>query len=136
MSRSRHSCPCPVSILMEVLSGPWTMYLLWVLSTNGPTRFGELKRRIEGISTKVLTERLRMLEQEEILYRHYEPTVPPQVTYGLTDRGQELVVILDQLNDLAQRWYLSPPVEPLAADDSASQIGNSETGMDVVVASL
>jgi DNA-binding HxlR family transcriptional regulator len=111
MSRSRYSSPCPVSILMEVLSGPWTMYLLWVLSTNGPTRFGELKRRIEGISTKVLTERLRMLEQEEILYRHYEPTVPPQVTYGLTERGRELVVILDQLNELAQRWYAPSAVE-------------------------
>ncbi|MBF2027770.1 MAG: helix-turn-helix transcriptional regulator [Oscillatoriales cyanobacterium C42_A2020_001] len=97
--------PCPVSILMGVLSGPWTMYLLWVLSTNGPTRFGALKRQIDGISTKVLTERLRMLEQEKILYRHYKPTVPPQVTYGLTERGLELVGILDQLNDLASRWY-------------------------------
>jgi len=97
--------PCPVSILMSVLSGPWTMYILWVLSTQGPTRFGALKRRVEGISTKVLTERLRMLEQEQILFRHYEPTVPPQVTYGLTERGQELVSVLDQLNELAGRWY-------------------------------
>lgn len=111
MSRPRQPSPCPVSILMEVLSGPWTMYLLWVLSTNGPTRFGALKRHIEGISTKVLTERLRMLEQEEILYRHYEPTVPPQVTYGLTDRGKQLVTVLDQLNDLAQRWYAPFPAE-------------------------
>ncbi|NJL10027.1 MAG: helix-turn-helix transcriptional regulator [Calothrix sp. SM1_7_51] len=91
--------------MMTVLSGPWTMYILWVLSTNGPTRFGVLKRLIEGISTKVLTERLRMLEQEGILFRHYEPTVPPQVTYGLTERAKELVEILDQLNELAQRWY-------------------------------
>ncbi len=85
------------------------MYLLWVLSTHGATRFGALRRQIDGISTKVLTERLRMLEQEGILYRHYEPTVPPQVTYGLTDRGLELVGILDQLNSLAQRWYANSP---------------------------
>ena len=112
MSRtSKNPSPCPVSILMDILSGPWTMYLLWVLSTNGPTRFGVLKRRIEGISTKVLTERLRKLEQEGILYRHYEPTVPPQVTYGLTARGQELVGVLDQLNDLALRWYAPPLAE-------------------------
>ncbi|MEE3718990.1 helix-turn-helix domain-containing protein [Tumidithrix elongata RA019] len=103
--RSRELCSCPASILMDVLSGPWTMYILWVLSTSGATRFGALKRRIEGISTKMLTERLRMLEQEGIVYRHYEPTVPPQVTYGLTERAQELVAILDQLNALAQRWY-------------------------------
>lgn len=97
---------------MTVLSGPWTMYILWVLSTNGPTRFGALKCHIDGISTKVLTERLRLLEQEDILYRQYKPTVPPQVTYGLTLHGQELVGILDQLNQLAQRWYANP-TEPL-----------------------
>jgi DNA-binding HxlR family transcriptional regulator len=81
------------------------MYILWVLANSGPTRFGALNRKIEGISTKMLTERLRMLEQEGILYRHYEPTVPPQVTYGLTERAKELMAILDQLDDLAQRWY-------------------------------
>ncbi|HEY9736449.1 MAG TPA: winged helix-turn-helix transcriptional regulator, partial [Trichocoleus sp.] len=74
-------------------------------STDGPSRFGALKRRVEGISTKMLTERLRMLEQEEIIYRQHEPTIPPQVTYGLTARGQELVGVLDQLNELALRWY-------------------------------
>jgi DNA-binding HxlR family transcriptional regulator len=79
------------------------MYILWVLSNSGPTRFGALKRTIEGISTKMLTERLRMLEQEGILYRHFEQTVPPQVTYGLTERAKELMAILDQLDDLAQR---------------------------------
>lgn len=106
MARRSHELhPCPVSILMDLLSGPWTMYLLWVLATAGPTRFGALKRQIEGISTKMLTERLRMLEQEEILYRQYEPTVPPQVTYGLTERGQELIVVLDKLDVLAQQWY-------------------------------
>jgi DNA-binding HxlR family transcriptional regulator len=89
------------------------MYILWVLSTQGATRFGALKRQVEGISTKVLTERLRMLEQEKIIYRHYEPTVPPQVTYGLTDRGQELVSVLDQLNELAERWYANPQAPPL-----------------------
>ncbi|MEO0537905.1 MAG: helix-turn-helix domain-containing protein [Cyanobacteria bacterium P01_A01_bin.123] len=109
--RSRESNPCPVGILMDLLSGPWTLYILWILSTNGPNRFGALKRQIEGISTKMLTERLRMLEREGILYRHYQPTIPPQVTYGLTDRGQELITILDQLNDLAQRWYGPPQAD-------------------------
>lgn len=105
VQRSKELNPCPVSALTNLLSGPWTMYILWVLSNSGPTRFGALKRKIEGISTKMLTERLRMLEQEGILYRHYEPTIPPQVTYGLTERAKELMTILDQLDDLAQRWY-------------------------------
>ncbi|PZV08135.1 MAG: transcriptional regulator [Leptolyngbya sp.] len=97
--------PCPVSQLMNMLSGPWTMYIIWTLSTSGPMRFGVLRRQVEGISTKMLTERLRLLEQEGIVHRHYEPTVPPQVTYSLTERAGELVTILDQLNGLAQRWY-------------------------------
>jgi len=101
---------CPLSVLLSVLSGSWTMYILWVLSEDS-ARFGVLKRKVEGISTKVLTERLRMLEAEGILFRHYEATIPPQVTYGLTDRGQELISILMQLNTLAQRWY--PPTVSL-----------------------
>ena len=96
---------CPVSILVSLLSGPWTLYILWVLCYKSPLRFGALHREIEGISTKVLTERLRMLEAEEILYREYQPTIPPQVTYGLTARGQELMGIISQLDAIAQRWY-------------------------------
>ncbi|MHC5597550.1 MAG: winged helix-turn-helix transcriptional regulator [Nostoc sp.] len=105
MLGSKNPDACPVSILMSLLSGPWTMYILWVLCNSGPTRFGALKRQVEGISTKVLTERLRMLEAAEIIYRYYEATVPPQVTYGFTERGEELVDVLHKLNALAERWY-------------------------------
>lgn len=98
---------CPVGTLLNLLSGPWTFYILWILRNNGPTRFGALKRQIEGISSKVLTERLRMLEEAEILYRTYEPTIPPQVTYGLTERSQDLIVVLDQLAAIAHKWYPS-----------------------------
>ena len=118
--------PCPVSLLMNMLSGPWTMYILWTLSTAGPTRFGVLRRQVEGISTKMLTERLRLLEREGIVDRHYEPTVPPQVTYSLTDRAGELVAILDQLNDLAQRWYGAGP--GCAASNGAASNGAASNG--------
>jgi DNA-binding HxlR family transcriptional regulator len=99
-----HTC-CPVDRLLNLLSGPWTMYILWVLRSQGAMRFGVLKRQVEGISTKVLTERLRMLETEGLIYREYVPTVPPQVTYGPTERMQDLAEVLDQLNAIAQRWY-------------------------------
>ena len=46
--------------LLRLLMGPWTTYIIYVLRTNGPTRFGELKRKVTGVSAKVLTERLRM----------------------------------------------------------------------------
>lgn len=104
MSNDDHK-GCPVGVLMDLLSGPWTLYLIWVLCYKGPIRFGALQREISGISTKVLTERLRMLEAEGILYREYKPTIPPEVTYGLTTRGRELMEIIDQLDELAKRWY-------------------------------
>jgi len=104
MSADEHKS-CPVSILMKLLSGPWTLYLIWVLCYKGPIRFGALQREMSGISTKVLTERLRMLEAEGILDRTYKPTIPPEVTYSLTPRGRELMEIIDQLDALAKRWY-------------------------------
>jgi DNA-binding HxlR family transcriptional regulator len=87
-----------------MLAGPWTIYILCRLHKNGETRFGQLKRQMPGISSKMLTERLRTLEEAEIISRHQQPTVPPQVFYELTKEGRELTTILDQLNLLAYRW--------------------------------
>ncbi len=95
---------CPLDRVFRLLSGEWTTHILWVLSSNGPTRHGELKRLVEGISSKVLTDRLRMLEAEKIVFRDYEPTVPPKVTYGLTDEGRELDGALRAMQEVAQRW--------------------------------
>ena len=95
----------PLAKLLRIVSSPWTMLLLYRLRHEGPKRFGELKRRLGSISTKTLTERLRMLEAEGWLDRHYEPTVPPQVTYSLTKRVLELDPMMMELNRIAERWY-------------------------------
>ncbi|MBW4652658.1 MAG: helix-turn-helix transcriptional regulator [Kaiparowitsia implicata GSE-PSE-MK54-09C] len=100
---------CPLEILLRHISGQWTIYVIWILNTNGPLRFGELRRKVDGISTKVLTERLRLLESIELVHRHHEPTIPPQVTYTLTERGKELSGTLDHLYELATRWYSNDP---------------------------
>ena len=98
------SAPCPISGLLELLARPWTLHILWALGTDGPTRFGALRRRIGGISSRVLTERLRVLEQKRFVFRHYEPTIPPAVTYGLTPRVKDVQRVLKELNQLAQKW--------------------------------
>ena len=95
---------CPLDKLLRMLSGSWTTHILWVLGKNGPTRHGKLRRLIDGISSKVLTDRLRMLETEGIVFRDYEPTVPPKVTYGLTERGKELDKALRSIEAVAERW--------------------------------
>jgi len=96
--------PCPMAGLLEVLARPWTMHILWVLSTNGATRFGVLRRQIEGISSRVLTERLRLLEQKGFIYRDYEPTIPPAVRYGITKRMKDIQKVLSELDHLARSW--------------------------------
>ena len=103
MGRDRQA-GCPMGSILNLLTGPWTTYVIWNLRTNGAMRFGELKRAVDGISAKVLTERLRHLEEAGLVARHYEPTIPPQVSYSLTKRARELDAVLDQLNKIACRW--------------------------------
>jgi DNA-binding HxlR family transcriptional regulator len=95
---------CPMDFILRMLMGPWTTYILYNLRTHGPQRFGELKTRVRGISAKMLTERLRTLEGAGLVRRDYEPTIPPKVTYALTQRGNELDGVLDQLAAIGQRW--------------------------------
>jgi DNA-binding HxlR family transcriptional regulator len=95
----------PLAKLLGILSSAWTLLLLHRLHMDGPTRFGALKRRLGAISTKTLTERLRLLEAEGWVSRHYEPTVPPQVTYALTERVLELQGVIEELDRIAEQWY-------------------------------
>ena len=95
---------CPKDYILRMLMGPWTTYIVYNLRTYGPQRFGELKRRVAGISAKMLTERLRTLEGAGLIKRDYEATIPPKVTYSLTPRGHELDEVLEKLGEVAVRW--------------------------------
>ena len=118
--------PCPMGGLLEVLTRPWTMHILWALSTNGPTRFGVLRRRVEGISSRVLTERLRLLEQKGFIYRDYEPTIPPSVTYGITKRMKDIQKVLGELDQLARKWQQEDvPADHKGRNQSAGEAVSS-----------
>lgn len=95
---------CPVHGLLTLISGSWTTYILWLLQEERELRFGELLKRMPGLSAKVLTERLRKLEEAGLLSRHPEPTIPPKVSYRLTERGQQLQQPLKRLSELANQW--------------------------------
>jgi DNA-binding HxlR family transcriptional regulator len=96
--------PCAIGGLLELLARPWTLHILWALSHNGPMRFGVLRRQVEGISSRVLTERLRTLEGTGFVFRHYEQTIPPAVTYGITERMKDIEKVLAQLEGLSRKW--------------------------------
>lgn len=100
----KESASCPMDFILRMLMGPWTTYILYNLKSHGPQRFGELKRRVAGISAKMLTERLRTLEGAGLLRRDYEATIPPKVTYSLTTRGHELDGVLNSLAEVGTRW--------------------------------
>ena len=103
-AQAKESVSCPMDFILRMLMGPWTTYILYNLRTHGPQRFGELKRRVSGISAKMLTERLRTLEGAALVKRDYEATIPPKVTYSLTKRGGELDEVMDRLAAIAIRW--------------------------------
>jgi len=84
---------CPLTECMKLLGGAWTPNVIWYLSA-GPRRFGELRRDIPKISGKVLSDRLRSMEQTGVVERRVLPTSPPSVEYALTDLGEELIPVI------------------------------------------
>ena len=117
--RPKVSSPCAIGGLLELLTRPWTLHILWALSHTGPMRFGVLRKSVAGVSARVLTERLRTLEDAGFIFRHYEQTIPPTVTYGITDRMQDIEKVLAQLETLAHKWKMEGPSVPGAHADRA-----------------
>ncbi|MCX4742276.1 MULTISPECIES: winged helix-turn-helix transcriptional regulator [Streptomyces] len=93
---------CPVREVLDRVSGKWSVQIL-VAAAQGPIRFTELERSIEGISRRMLTLTLRNLERDGLVTRTVHPTVPPKVEYELTPVAEELHKTLQQLTDWAER---------------------------------
>ena len=87
---------CPVQAAINVLSGKWKVQILRHL-TFGQGRFAELRKKLRGISEKVLTDRIRQLETDGVVQRHVSQTVPPAVAYSLDGEGQKLVPLMESL---------------------------------------
>ncbi|GLG01649.1 hypothetical protein Alches_16890 [Alicyclobacillus hesperidum subsp. aegles] len=89
---------CLVASTLQVISGKWKMVILYHLFSQPNIRFSELKRRIPGVSQRVLTKQLRELEQEGIVVRTVYPEVPPRVEYAISPYGRSLRPILDMMH--------------------------------------
>jgi DNA-binding HxlR family transcriptional regulator len=81
---------CPTRQVLDRVADRWTMLVITSLSAEQPLRFSELRRRIEGVSQKMLTQTLRGLERDGLVTRSVFPTVPVTVEYALTDLGTSL----------------------------------------------
>lgn len=93
---------CPVEAALDVIGGKWKVLIICWLK-EGRHRFGELRRRIPGVSERMLTQQLRELERDGIVRRKVYPEVPPRVEYSLTAFGDSLRPIMVMLNKWGQK---------------------------------
>jgi DNA-binding HxlR family transcriptional regulator len=87
---------CPVLTTLEVIGGKWKPAILWQME-SGTYRFGQLKRELNGITQKMLTQQLKELEENGIIWRKIYAEMPPRVEYGLTEYGKSLRPILNEM---------------------------------------
>lgn len=102
---------CAVDFAFQRIGGKYRGRILWYLNEQQILRYGELKRLLKGITTKMLTQTLRELEHDGLISRKVYLEVPPKVEYALTPAGSELVPIIDTLRQWADRRISELPPE-------------------------
>jgi DNA-binding HxlR family transcriptional regulator len=103
-NRSPQPPLCPLSECMSFLRGAWAPNVIWYLS-GGPRRFGELRADIPRVSAKVLSTRLRELEEKGVVARQVMASSPPSAEYSLTELGKELVPAINAIVRVGQQLH-------------------------------
>lgn len=107
----------PMSKLQSVIGGKWKILILWYVAFYHVQRFGELMRRLDGITQSTLTKQLRELEQDGFLHREIYKEIPPKVEYSLTELGKSFIPVLQTMMMWSEN-YLCPDYEsPYAKQD-------------------
>ena len=96
---------CPVCRTADIVCGKWTLLIIRDLA-DSRSRFCELERSLEGISPRTLSLRLRALEEEGVVVRRTFPEVPPRVEYALTEKGEALVPLIEDMRRYGRRWLM------------------------------
>jgi DNA-binding HxlR family transcriptional regulator len=95
---------CPSQDILALIGGKWSMLILCTLRA-GPRRTHEIKRRLQGVSSKMLTQTLRELERHGILSREDFGEVPPRVQYSLTSLGHSLAALVIRIEEWVTANY-------------------------------
>jgi DNA-binding HxlR family transcriptional regulator len=114
-----YATSCPTRQILDRIGDKWTTLVIGLLA-DGPLRFSQIRRRIGGISQKMLTQTLRSLERDGLVSRTIYAEVPPRVEYQLTELGETLCEPIA----LIRNWALDHIVEVMAAQtayDATSQ---------------
>lgn len=115
-----YSTDCPCRSLLSIVASKWSALAIGALATS-PLRFGELQRKLAGISPKVLTSTLRRLEEFDLVSRTIIPEVPLHVEYSLTDLGQSAVGPVVALRTWAEDHHASAEAHA-SSHSSTSQL--------------
>ena len=110
---------CPSRTVLRHVVDRWTPLVVMVLA-EGPSRFGELRSRVGGVTPKVLTQTLRSMERDGLVTRTQLPGVPPRVDYELTDLGRSLQAPIDAL----RTWIHTHSAQILAHRESYDAVGS------------
>src|SRR5207248_7593256 len=110
---------CPSREVLDRIADKWTALIILALSEAGTMRYGELQRRIGGISQKMLTQTLRSLEDDGLVERVVYPVVPPMVEYSLTPLGRTLTEPLEAICHWAEKHL--PELEAARARSAKSK---------------
>ena len=96
-------CIESISEVLQFLSGKWTFLVLTELLKQ-PQRFNQLRRSLDNVNTKGLTDTLRNLEEQQMIQRQVFPTVPVTVEYSITEKGKSFSVVFEQINRWKREW--------------------------------
>ncbi|HEV2128133.1 MAG TPA: helix-turn-helix domain-containing protein [Thermomicrobiales bacterium] len=94
---------CPVARTADLIGNRWTPLILRDLAV-GQRRFSQLERSLSGISPKTLSERLKRLEDAQVVTRRCYAQVPPRVEYALTEKGKALLPVIDMMREFGAAW--------------------------------
>lgn len=94
---------CPMVLVQNLVSGKWKILILWYLSYN-ILRFSDIKKRLPSVTQKMLTQQLRSLEKDNLIFRKVYNIVPPKVEYGLTDIGKRVIPILEMMHSFGAEY--------------------------------
>lgn len=97
------SLGCPVARTAEIIGNKWTPLIVRDLA-RGQRRFSELERGLHGISPKTLSERLKRLEEADVVARRCFAEVPPRVEYSLTEKGHALLPVIESMRAFGTAW--------------------------------
>lgn len=103
ISKEDEQCLISIREALEVVRGKWAILVLTLLSL-GPQRFNQMRRYLDNVSIKSLTDVLRHFERHEVINRQVFPTSPVTVEYSLTDKGRAYIPVLREMRIWGETW--------------------------------